>query len=324
MRIILWLCCLLGGACLLNAQQEEQLSLFSENKLLFNPGYAGNQAGNFIKATTRNQWIGFEGAPQTQMVSFNTALINEKLGLGGHVVRNVIGLSERITVGLDYAYGFPLGNGFLRMGLRTSVRLVSTDYTDARPTQNSSLDEAIPVGMQSKYVPNFGGGIFYDSETFYLGFGIPRILENNLNFGDAEIITSREVKHLFAQGGFKVDLNDEDQFIQTDFILKYVEQAPFDAEASVRYAFNNNFQTGLSYRLGGSTDEGLGEAISAHVGVGVGNKLWLMLSYDYGLSALQNYHNGSVEAHVAYYFQGRKDNNIIPPRTGIDKNELFN
>ena len=52
------------------AQQEAQYTQFMENKMILNPAYAGAREAPSMMLLTRNQWIGFEGAPTSQLVSF--------------------------------------------------------------------------------------------------------------------------------------------------------------------------------------------------------------------------------------------------------------
>ena len=50
------------------AQQQQHNTQFMYNKLGYNPAYAGSQDVPCVTCLYRNQWIGLEGAPQTQII----------------------------------------------------------------------------------------------------------------------------------------------------------------------------------------------------------------------------------------------------------------
>ncbi len=283
----------------LMGQQQDHFTQFMHNRLGINPAFAGAENAPTFTALMRNQWIGFEGAPQTQMLSFHMPVLSEKVGLGGTVLRSSIGLTERYTAGLDYSYRIRLGNGFFRMGLKTSVRLIRMDFRKAEGTQPVDQDQAIPVGFQSKYVPNFGAGIYYQGKDFYFGVSVPRLLENNIDLSDSDLVISREIQHFYLNGGITFRLSDESA-IQTHMLLKYVEGAPFDGDINISMVFAERFTAGLSYRLGGSEDVGFGEAFSGLIGVGITKNIELGISYDFTISELRQYSSGTIEAMLRY------------------------
>ena len=289
-------------------QQEDQFTQFMYYRLGLNPAYAGSEGAADITALMRSQWIGLEGAPQTQLITFNVPVFSDKVGLGGSILRSSIGLTERYTVETDYSYRFRLGNGVLGMGLKTSVRLIRMDFRKAEGTQPIDQDGAIPVGFQSKYVPNFGAGIYYKSQKVYLGVSVPRLLENNIDLSDSDLVISREIRHIYMMGGITFEVSEE-LSILSNVLLKYVRGAPFDGDVNVSALFANRFSVGVSYRLGGSQESGLGEAFSAVAGVNVSENIQLGLSYDFTISELRQYNSGTIEGMLRYSF-----GNLLEPK----------
>ncbi|MFT5918676.1 MAG: energy-converting hydrogenase Eha subunit B, partial [Granulosicoccus sp.] len=51
------------------AQQDPQISMNMYNRLYANPGYAGSNGGICATAILREQWAGFDGNPQTGIVT---------------------------------------------------------------------------------------------------------------------------------------------------------------------------------------------------------------------------------------------------------------
>lgn len=302
---------LLITSCLF-AQQEDQFTQFMHYKLGFNPAYAGSTGGTRITAMARQQWIGLEGAPQSQLITFNMAALDSKrLGVGGSLIRQSIGVTDRYTLEGDYAYRFELGNGYLGMGLSASIRMIQVNFDEVHATQPKETDSAIPNGYQSRYVPNFGVGIFYNTESFYFGFSAPRLLQNSIGLADAGGTLTKEAVHYYGMTGFVIPLKGEDIRLQPHLLLKYVTGAPFDADFNLSVTFMNKFTTGVSYRIGGDKSNAIGESISALVSAQVSKNILFGLSYDYSLSDLQDYNSGSAEVFLHYIIGGEEEGEIF-------------
>lgn len=306
---------LLSTGLVLHAQQDEQFTQFMYHKLGFNPAYAGMQETPTFTALVRQQWIGLEGAPQSQLLTFNMPLTASGIGLGANISRHSIGATERLTADISYCYRFNLGRGGrMGIGLSSSVRQLKVNFSETESTQPIEGDPAIPLGLQSKIVPNFGAGIYYSNQTFYLGFSAPRLLTNNIDFADEGTIISREVPHYYLMAGVLLRLGGKVQ-MQPQAILKYVEGAPFDGDINLNFIFSETVYTGVSYRLGGSTSTGIGEAGSVLLGMQFSDALMCGLSYDMTLSELQSYASGSIEVVVRYGIGGRsRGGEILSPR----------
>lgn len=296
------------------SQQEEQFTQFMYYKMGFNPAYAGSQDGATLTALVRNQWLGLEGAPETQLITFNTPLFGNRVGLGGSLLRHTIGATTRLTAETVYAYRIRLGRGYLGLGLQGSIRYLQVDYDKVESTEPKETDGAIPVGVQSRYLPNFGAGFYYSNDRFYFGFAVPRFLSNSIDLADIGEELSKEVSHIYGMAGMLFDLSDKLQ-LQPQILLKYVKGAPFDADINLNLIFVDKFTTGISYRLGGSKRNGVGESASLIVGAQVSDNFLLGLSYDYTLSPLRDYNSGSIEGVLRYSISGRSQGKeYVSPR----------
>lgn len=286
-------------------QQEEQYTQFMNYKMGLNPAYAGLDSGPCMTALIRNQWIGIEGAPQTQLLTFNTPFRTDRVGIGGSIIRQTIGVTQNYTAEAAYAYRLRLGNGDLSLGLSASVRLFSVDFSDLKGTQPTAIDNAVPGDFQSKYVPNFGAGIYYSGRNTYFGVSIPRILQNNIDLADSKDVISKEVRHFYAMAGMEIPVGGNVK-MKPQVLVKYVSGAPFDADVNLSFYFAG-FNAGASYRIGGSKANSVGESVSLLLGAQLSEELVFNLSYDATLSPLRSYNSGSVEGVLQFYFGGKKN-----------------
>lgn len=293
------------------AQQEPQMTQYMYNKFQFNPAYAGSLDGPCITGLYRHQWFGIDGAPVSQYLSFHTPLLNKRIGLGANLWHNTIGLSEMYNLDIGYAYRIPVSRGHLGIGLSASARHFRQLYSDARPTQQG--DAAIPVGQQSKYVPNFGVGLYFSSQKFYVGASAPRLLQNNIDFADDGVVLSKEVRHLYLMGGVLFDLS-ENVKLQTQVLLKYVNRAPWDADANLSLIMLDKYTFGVSWRIGGDLDSNIGESVDLMLGAQVSDNIFLGVAYDVPLSDIRVHTSGSAEGVVRYCFGSSEGDEYQNPR----------
>src|SRR5690554_8146949 len=76
-------------------QQDEQLTFQSLNPLYYNPAYAGSSNSINITGIGRFQWVGMEGAPNTQWFSAHAPIMGPSLGMGVHMVNDKVGTRSR-------------------------------------------------------------------------------------------------------------------------------------------------------------------------------------------------------------------------------------
>lgn len=284
----------MAAAAGLWAQQETQYTQFMHYKLGLNPAYAGNSGSIELAGLVRNQWMGIEGSPQTQLLSFSLPLVNNRVGLGANILRKTIGVTSEYTLETAYAYRIPVPRGYLGLGLMGSVRMLRIDYSQLQGTQPIDQDGAVPVDVQSKLVPNFGAGIYYSGQNFYFGVSVPRLLNSNIDLADGDGTISRDVSHLYIMGGVELQAG-EGLALEPQFLLKLVSGAPLDLDINLMGHFGPRFRTGLSYRLGGSAGTGFGESAALLVGADLTPQVQLGLAYDLTLSQLRDFSSGSLE-----------------------------
>lgn len=293
------------------AQQELQYTQFMFNKMGYNPGYAGSFESPTIVAVYRQQWLGFDGAPNTQAISYNQPLLNNRVGVGANLVRASLGITRTMTIDIAYCYKTPLRRGYLGIGLQASLRHLYQDWTDPRLHTSRPDDPSVPLEPKSKLVPNFGVGLFYTGPNWYAGLAAPRFVSNNIDFAENGGVLSREVQHFNGMVGITFHPT-EDLDLTPQVLVKYVFHAPVDADVNLSLMVKHKFYGGLTYRTGGETS-GAGESIDVLLGMQATENLFFCLSYDIGLTQLRKYNNGSIEATLRWYFNPPEGEEIVNP-----------
>ena len=283
-------------------------------KLSINPAYAGSNFSPCLTGLYRNQWIGFDAkTPTTQQLSYDMSLANDRVGIGANLYRNSVGISEFVTFDAIYSYRFPLGNGFLGLGAQASIRNFSQDFGDTDLVSTVQNDPDIPQGQLSKFVPDFGVGVYYNTDDFYFGASIPRLLNNEIdltNFQNDPI--GEEVSHVFIMAGYKIDLTDNLELLP-QALVKYAENSPLDIDFNLSLLIQDKWTVGGTYRFGGD-DESFGESIDLLLGAQFTSHVFAGLSWDFTLSEIKREADGSLEIVLRYCFESSEGEEFANPR----------
>ena len=311
-RIIYYFLILLGSLFLpvqnLSAQQEDAFAQFMYYKQAMNPAQTGSSQGINITGLVRNQWIGLSGAPKWQSLLFSMPLLNNRVGVGGNIYRHTVGITQITGLEGSYAYRLPVPRGFLSFGLQTSVRFMQQNFGLVTGTQPIEQDESIPVGLQSKYLPNFGAGVYYESKRAYVGLSVPRLLRSNIDFSDKGQLITRETQHYYFMAGATIPLGEAWE-LNPQTLWRYLPNAPFDADINLSAIFKKKISGGLSYRIGSET------AIVS-TGLQMGDHLHLGMAFEASFSDIQKYNSGTAEVIIRYFLASKKGENAeaVTPR----------
>jgi type IX secretion system PorP/SprF family membrane protein len=203
--------------------------------------------------------------------------------------------------------------GTFSVGLQASMRNIRQNWADPRLVALDQDDLGIPTESRSKFLPNFGAGVYYVAyhDKWYAGLAVPRLVANNIDFAEFGTVFSREVQHFNVMGGITFEANEVLE-ITPQALFRYAIGAPFDAEMNVSLLLRKKFYGGLTYRVGGDTN-GAGESVDAMLGMQVTENLFFSLSYDIGITRLRKYNNGSLEATARWWFTPPDDVRDIEP-----------
>lgn len=297
---------LLAGAAMLiagkiTAQQDPMFSQYMFNMLAVNPGYAGSHGVLNVTGLYRNQWVGIEGAPSTQTLFAHTPFIRRNIGLGLSIVNDKIGPVRQTMLFADYSYTIRITEkSKLAMGLKVGINMMKTSFNALDVNQSndqSFIDE--PISPQ----PNFGFGLYYYSDKYYVGVSIPKLLKNKLE-GQIDYSKITLQQHFFIIGGYVFTLNDKLKFKPTT-LIKMTGGAPISLDLTASLLYREKFWFGIGHRFG--------DSFGALIQFQATQQLRLGYSFDKTISKLASYNSGSHEIMFSYDFIFKKDK-IISPR----------
>jgi type IX secretion system PorP/SprF family membrane protein len=285
--------------CTLNsfAQQQPLYTMYMCNQLIINPAYAGSREALTASAVWREQWVGLDGAPSTQVLSVHSPLPNEKIGLGLTVQNDNIGPSNNTDVWGDFAYRLQVTeNSKLSFGLRAGFGIHQANLRDINNVDDN--DPAFNGNVENNFLPNFGFGAYYYGNRGYVGVASPTILENELNSGNnaGSDFEDRNKRHFYLLGGYVFALSQDSAGVmfKPSTVVRVVEGAPVSFDVSANFLIKQKLWVGAAYRFEDSFSAILSFQFTDHLQAGY--------SYDFGTSDLRDYHSGSHEIMLTYDF----------------------
>ena len=288
----------------LKAQQDAQYTQYMYNTMAVNPAYAGSRGVFSITALHRSQWVGLDGAPTTQTLNLNTP-VGRRVGVGLSIVNDKIGNGTNQDTYFDgvVSYTVPTSQtGRLSFGLKAGGHSLNINFNKLRNYQNEGVSGS---GIDKKFSPNFGAGVYYHTNHFYAGLSVPNFLKTE-HFESSTTSLAQERMNIYFITGYIFDLNPNLKF-KPAALIKAVNGAPLQVDISANFLLNEKFNIGLAYRWDA--------ALSALVGFQLSNQLMIGLAYDKETTALGNtsFNDGSFEILLRYEFRN-KIKNVIAPR----------
>ena len=232
-------------------------------------------------------------APKTFLAAIDAPLADEKMGLGMVLSHDQIGVTNQTDINFSYAYHLQLGDGKLSLGLKAGVSNYSYNTEDLTVWDDN--DNILMEDQQSSLIPKFGTGIYYASERWFAGFSIPTLwaYEDGNNFSVDINKASFLRKHFLLNGGYIFDLNDKLK-LKPSVLVKYVKEAPVEADINVSVLYAETIWFGISYRTN--------DAVIALIEYQANKNFRVGYAYDYTLTDLGDYSSGTHEIMIGYDF----------------------
>ncbi len=301
-------------------QQDPMFTKYMFNSLVFNPGYAGSYEYLSVRTLYRDQWLGIEGAPTTQSMTVH-APAGERVGLGFSVFNDKIGSSGSTTLNAAYAYRVAFGRGKLSIGLQGGVQNWRSDWTDLKFKDPQEMDNVFTQNL-NRWIPNVGAGLYYYAPRFYVGFSVPRLVNFDLQKDRPSVATDEWAKlyrHFYFSAGvvlpiapgmmFKPSILVKSVGLLGEFNSSQTSSsigAPTEFDLDLSVLFYDALWVGLSFRsafgaqaFGGDSSTDSADIWAAY---NLRNGLRIGIAYDYTLSDLQQFNDGSFEVMLGYDF----------------------
>lgn len=306
MKKILIIIVLVSSFIWTEAQQDAMYTHYMDNTLAINPGYAGSRDALTIMGLHRSQWVGFDGAPITQTVLLHSPIINKNTGVGLSFINDKVGPTSTMSFYLDFSYKIRITKkASLAFGLKGGFNRLSNEINSLN--LENPQDNAFSSNFDTKFMPNFGAGLYFFTDKYYVGVSSPKILEND--YSEQTITTTDaggEVRHYFLIAGYAYKINPDWVLKPTTF-LKVTAGSPMEIDLTVQAIYKDKIWGGLMYRTG--------DAVGALIGVSITDQFDIGYSFDWSFTnQTLKYNAGSHEIMLRYDFIFGDEKMIKSPR----------
>lgn len=284
-------------------QQKPVLSQYMFSGLVLNPAYAGRHEYSSFTAMYRDQWVNVPGAPKLTTFTGQSGYKGRNIGTGFLISEDKIGVHSDLSIYASYAYNLRFRSGAkLSMGLQGGVDILRSDWSKL-----TILDQNDPVfnGSEINYFPNFGAGLFYYTEKFYVGLSVPYILTNSKTKTDDYYRDVRHSRNYYLTAGNVFDIGMKLK-IKPSLLLRMEDNMPLAIDLNANFYYDEIIDIGVSYRQG--------DAVIGILGLQLNKYIKFSYAYDYIISSLTPYTKGSHELMLQYRvnFSAPKHNRMCP------------
>ncbi len=288
---------------LVQGQNDPQFAQYQFSRSLYNAAANGAEDGFSGLLMHRSQWIGFKDAPMSQGLSLQGGLKSINSGIGLNVTNTRYGVTNQLSVGLAYAYHLKVGKrSRLSFGIQGDLKVNSENGSALRTTGTG--DDAFQRDV-TLYNGNFGAGLMYHGEHFYVGVSTTKFLHNSVSYATKTTSeTSFDITKVpyYASAGYAFLLSPSFSLIPSFMVAGSAEQ-PFIADFNLNVKYKDIFWFGPYYRFQA--------AVGGMAGVNIGEHVRIGYAGEFPMSAVSPYSKGTHELFVGFNFR-KKTSGVVP------------
>jgi type IX secretion system PorP/SprF family membrane protein len=284
---------LLGVFTKSNAQQDPVLTQYMFNANILNPGYAGTNENASASLISRKQWVALEGAPKTDVLSFDAPIRIYNTGIAAIVSSDRTGIIRENNVTVNFAKQLIFKKTRLSFGLKGGFAHFSNNFNEL--VYWDKQDQAYTNSIQSRFVPKLGAGAFYYSDKWFVGVAVPTLIafdpENKFSFDPERSAAYR--RHFYTHAGYVFDVN-KNLKLKPWGMLRYVPSAPVQVDANLSFLVFQRFMIGAGYRSNA--------ALTGLTEIYLTKRLKVGYAYDQATTMISGYGGGTHEVLLNYEF----------------------
>jgi len=273
------------------AQQYPQFSQRMFDEIVFNPAIIGTKPVDQIMLHHRSQWVGFDGAPMTQTLSYNGSLM-DNMGLGGFLMNDITGPTRRLSFNLGYAYHLKFEKVNVSLGLLGTIVQYGIDGN--KVTLHENTDPSIYEGVSDRaWKPDVSFGTYVYNNDFFAGISIIQLFTARVHLFKNETFhaTIPLTQHFYLTSGYHFHLNDEFD-LQPSILISGTVGSPMQVDFNMKLDYQKRIIGGLTYRYN--------DALVLLMGLKIKQRFTFIYSYDIVVSQLRKTNSGSHEILLSF------------------------
>ncbi|MDD3876928.1 MAG: type IX secretion system membrane protein PorP/SprF [Bacteroidales bacterium] len=268
---------------ILLAQNDILFSHYMFNEITFNPAVAGSSPTLDASILARQQWIGFDEAPSSQVLNAHS-FVRGIGGVGLNIINDRLGFENTLNLKLMYAHHMQVSRTSL-LSLGASVGIMNKTIDGTKLIYEDENDLSAIYSKESRLRPDFSFGAEFNTAHLTVGLSSTHIEQS---LGNATLF--KVPRHYYAYAKYRIEASSKLNIVPT-FLVKS-SQFITQLDLSAIFFYDNKFWLGGAYRLD--------EAFIGIIGFNITKDLKFSYSYDYSAGPMKTYNDGSHEVMVSY------------------------
>jgi len=277
------------------AQQEPIFTQYYNNDMAINPAISGSKTYNSLSMQTRQQWLGFEGAPLSTNINYHGAL-NNRSAMGGYLIFDKANPSLQANLQLNYAYHIPLNYDKVNLSFGVGAKLMYYSLDFEPEDLPPGIDPAYSASAYDNTLGDASAGTYLYGRNFYFGFSASNLLQSTFNTAiGLSPVSNKLFRNYYTMGAYRFNIMNRDWQLEPSFLLRKMELHSNVTDITTRIMYLEDTWAGLTYRTDGTLVFGFGFAA---------NKLHISYTYDHTFAGeIMQYTYGTHEIGISFKIQ---------------------
>ena len=254
MKKLVWFILLLQLSVAAFSQSRKYISQFSHVQSYLNPGMTGYE-GSVVKGFVRNQWAGWEGAPQTYFAS--AELDFSQLSGAGEMGKNAIGINllndeygafRETELIISYGTRVQVSEqASLRLGAGVNINQIRLDGNSLTTEQaNDPRVMQYLGGFANMGIVDFNLGLSLTHPNYYVSYGVHNVNKGSISSGD--VFMDRKPMVSIVQAGYRNRVTDRFSLI-VNGMYRAQSDLPDNMELNLKFLFYDRVWIGGGHRF---------------------------------------------------------------------------
>ena len=293
---------LLLGMTMMGGFAQTNLMRFTDYTMVqpvINPACMGVNSGVNGLLLYRSRFENSEVWPSTGVFNLNTMIEDKNLGGGLNIVFDKYGPYQKLHAYLAGSYRLQVNEGkHLFFGVQAGLNYVGTD------DRYRTIDHEL-ISADNYSQPNFGFGLHYQAENYFLGISIPEFRYNTID-QDGNKVSSMmsDMLKIFVYGAYRFKLAANTDLEPYSYV-SYSGEESTDIDFGAKLIYKNNLIFGAQYRTE--------QAFAAMLRVRLTDDIWLGYAFEGNNSDIDNSFNSVQEIGLTFRFGGKKKQGTKTP-----------
>lgn len=259
---------------------------------LINPACMGVESGVNGLMLYRTRFEKSSYWPSLGAFNVNTSIKDKNIGGGVSLLFDKYGPYQKLYAYVAGSYKLKVNEGkYLYFGVQGGVNYVTN-------AGNYQMADEEVIFSENYSQPNFGFGLHFQAEKYYLGFSIPEFKYNTIDEkGDKVNDMVSQMLRIYLYGGYHFALTPNLKLEPYSYLC-YSEEEDLQVDLGARLHYKESFSVGAQFRTK--------ESFAAMVRVKLFEELWLGYAFESNSSTIDNSFNSLQEISVTFRFGGKK------------------